>query len=581
MLEFRVLGPIEVVSDGKRVALGKGTERALLGALVLAAGKPVSAGELIDALWGERPPATAPEMIRNYVARLRGRLGPELVETTPAGYRLVVTDEAIDLKRFEQLAAEGAQALEGGDPARASNELRQALALWRGRPAPELEDAQEYAPLLGALEELRLRVQEDWIEAELALGHAAQLVHELEVLHDRHPYRERLLRQLMLALYRSGRQKEALDRYASGRRRLRDDVGLEPSAELQELQHAILRQDPSLTPRRPTPPQAHPDGAGETRPVPTRRRRLAVVALVAVVAAAVATGFAEWPRAAAVALPSRGVVALDARSGRAVAAAPIRVRPGTLAVDGRHVWVSATNSAAVFRFSSQRPAEPRVVRIPQPAFSLAALDGSLWVANGFAGTMSRIAPSGRVSAAFRPEPRARGRLPLAAGSGQLWAASQDGTLTRFDPAGHRLRTYSRIGEAEAIAIDGGRIWLALATSDAVERFDVHAGRAAGSTPVGGRPSDLVVGDGAVWALTPLENTLWRIDPKRNAVVQSFSVPSSSSVLAWTPGRIWVGSTDGVLLTIDTSSNKIVRTQSLARPIDGLAGDGRILWVSVG
>lgn len=582
MLEFRVLGPIEILSDGERVELGKGMARVLLGALVLAAGEPLSADELIAALWGERPPATALEMIRNYVARLRARIGHALVETTPAGYRLVVEHEAIDLKRFEHLAASGARALEDGEAARASDELREALGLWRGRPLPELDDVPQYAPLLGALEEQRLRAQEDWVDAELALGRPAQLVHRLETLHEQHPYRERLLAQLMLALFRSGRQKDALDRYASGRRRLLEDVGLEPGAELQELQLQILRQDPSL---RQLPPPAVPRSTAETSEIVTavasRRRRLLPVAAAAVVAAAVVTGFAEWPRAGALSVPKRGLVAMQPTNGRLLSATPLHVKPGALAVEGPHVWIASADSATVLELSSRKTVRPRVVRVPQPAFAVSAAAGSLWIADGFVGTISRVGETDRV-ATFRPEPQARGRLPLVADSKGVWVASQDGTLTHLDPrTGRRIRTYDRVGQAQAIAIDRDRIWLGRATSDAVEDFDTRTGQVVKDVQVGGSPSAVAVGDGAVWVLTPLENKLLRIDPNRDAVAQSFSIPGDATALAWTPGRVWVGSADGVLLAIDTKSDTIAETRSIGRPIDALAGGAETLWASVG
>lgn len=581
MLEFRVLGPIEVFAEGERVELGKGMERALLAALVLAGGNPASTEELVTALWGERPPATAPEMLRNYVARLRGRLGSGLVETTPAGYRLAISDEAIDLRQFRRLAESGGRALEAGDPSRASADLRAALGLWRGRPLPELDDVPEYTPLVAALEEQRLHVQEEWVEAELALGRPGQVIHELEALHEQHPYRERLLGQLMLALYRSGRQKDALDRYASGRRRLLEDVGLEPSAELQQLQHGILRQDPALA---AAPPSAHVRVAEEARAalrVPARRRRIVAFAVVAVLGVGVATGLAEWTSATSLAIPSRGIVELDARNGGAVSAVALHLRPGLLAVADGRVWAAAADSPAVLAFSARAPTRRHLVRIPEAAFSLAAAGRSLWVANGFRGTISRIDETGRVTT-FRPQPRASGRLPLAAGFGQVWVASQDGTLTRLDrTSAHGLRTYGDVGEAEAIAIGGDGIWLASATSDAVKRFDPHSRRVSASVPVGGRPTSIAIGDGSVWALTPLENTLWRIDPGRNAVVQKYSVPSGSTALAWTPGRIWIGFADGLLTAIDTGSNRIAKTQSLDRPIDGLVGAGRTLWASIG
>lgn len=580
MLEFRALGPIEVVSDGTPVELPKGKDRVLLAVLVLSAPQPVSVDELVEQLWRERAPATAPEMIRNSVARLRARIGQGSFETTSAGYRLVADTDAVDIRRFERLGANGAQALEAGDAERASAELGEALALWRGRPLPELDDSPAYAPLLRALEELHHRVEEDRIEAELALGRAAQVVHALEALHDEHPYRERLLGQLMLALYQTGRQKDALDRYTSARRRLIDEVGLEPAPELQELQQRILRQDPGLADAARREPRAKSPQA--TAPRFSRRRSLLVAFAALVALGAAAAIVAAWPRPHPVRIPARGLVALRAASGRPEAATELQVKPGLLAVDGEHVWVAASSGPSVLEFSSRRLARPRIRYIQRTAFSLAAAGGSLWAGNGFDGTISRVDGSGRLVRTFRPEPHAEGRLPIAAGAGGLWVASQDGRLTRLDPVtGRRIRTYRGVGLAQAIAVDSRVVWIADARSDAIERFDPRAGRLVRRIPVGGRAEDVVVGAGSVWALSPLENTLWRIDPKRNAVVDSFSVPSQTTSLAATPGLIWAGSAGGILTAIDTATNSIVKTQSLGHAVDALAAADGLVWASVG
>jgi DNA-binding SARP family transcriptional activator/streptogramin lyase len=579
MLEFRALGPIEVVSGGKPLELGKGGEQALLGVLILAGGSSVATDELVDALWGERPPASAREMVRNYVGRLRTRLGQDAIETTPSGYRLAAPEDAIDIRRFERLSVSGEEALERGDPAQASSDLRDALALWRGRPLPELDDAPAYAPRLRALEELRLRVEEGRIGAELELGRAGALIHELEALHEQQPYRERLLGQLMLALYRSGRQKDALDRYTSARRRLIDEVGLEPGPELRDLQQQILRQDPALAHARP--PTRVPEPPSPPAQGPARRRLLLAAPVVA--AALVIGGVIAFRSGGGrVRVPRRGVVALRPGSAHTVAAAALPASPGPLAVDAQHVWVASAAGPSVFVLAPRRLARARDVHVPRTPFSLAASGGSVWIGNGFDGTISRINAQDHLAATFRPQPHARGRLPLAAGAGQLWVASQDASLTRLDPtSGRAARTYSGVGYAESIAVGDHAVWIADATSDVVERFDPRAGRVVRRIPVGGRSSAVVVGGGTVWALTPAENELWRIDPKRGAVTQSFSVPSNTTSLTATPSAVWLGTQGGLLVTIDTSVNRIVRTQALGRPIDALANHGGLLWASVG
>ncbi len=252
-MEFQVLGPLEVHREGGLVALGPAKQRAVLAILLVRANELVSSDRLIEELWPE-PPKTAANTLQVYVGRLRKALEPgrtqrapgELLATMPPGYLLRIAPDELDADRFERLVGEGRDAAAARDPAAAAARLRQALALWRG---PALADF-AYDPFAQAeiarLEELRLDAIEDRIEAELAVGRAADLVGELESLIDEHPLRERLRGQLMLVLYRAGRQADALEVYDETRRTLDEELGLAPSPPLQRLQTAILRQEPAL-----------------------------------------------------------------------------------------------------------------------------------------------------------------------------------------------------------------------------------------------------------------------------------------------------------------------------------------------
>jgi DNA-binding SARP family transcriptional activator len=247
-VEFRILGPLEVVENGHTLGLGSRKQRALLGVLVLHAGKVVSRDRLIDDLWHGDPPPAAETTLRSHISRLRSALGASRLLSRAPGYTLVLAPDELDADRCERLLAEARDALAQGHPAQAADLLRGALALWRG---PVLADV-AYEPFaqgeIARLEELRLAVLEERIEADLALARHADLVGELEALVAEHPLRERLRGQLMLALYRSGRQAEALERYQHARRVLTEELGLEPSEALKELQRAILAQDPALKP---------------------------------------------------------------------------------------------------------------------------------------------------------------------------------------------------------------------------------------------------------------------------------------------------------------------------------------------
>src|SRR6478735_4828040 len=244
-LEVRLLGPIEVERGGEPVALGGQKPRILLAVLALEPGRVVSVDRLVEALWPGDPPETALHAVQVYVSQLRKALGP-VIAARPPGYVLDLESERIDAHRFSRLAQEGRAALEAYDAATVEVVLREALALWRG---PALSDFlyQPFAQTqIARLEELRTAVVEDRIDADLALGRHVELVSELEALVQAERLRERPRAQLMLALYRSGRQADALAAYRDARDTLVDELGIEPGPELRELEASILRQDDSL-----------------------------------------------------------------------------------------------------------------------------------------------------------------------------------------------------------------------------------------------------------------------------------------------------------------------------------------------
>src|SRR5919204_1424076 len=236
-MEFRVLGPLEVYEGGRALPVGGARQRALLAILLTRANEVVSTDRLIDELWAEQPPATALNTLHYHVSQLRKTLGADRILTRAPGYLVHVEPGELDLERFVSLVAEGSV-----------ESLREALALWRG---PALADF-AYEPFAQAeiarLEELRLAALERRIEADLGLGRDAELVGELDALVREYPLRERPRVQLMLALYRSGRQADALEAYQDARRELLDGLGLEPGRALQELERAILAHDPGLDP---------------------------------------------------------------------------------------------------------------------------------------------------------------------------------------------------------------------------------------------------------------------------------------------------------------------------------------------
>lgn len=252
MLEFRVLGPLQVAKAGRLLPLGGFKQRGLLALLLLDRNRVVPRDLLVDALWGERPPPSAANSIQIYVSKLRRLFGDgETAEagaivTEPPGYRLRVLPGELDADQFERLIAEGSEALGAGEAERAAETFAEALTLWHGPPFADFAAEPFARAEIARLEQLRLRALEERIEAQLSLGRHTEVLAELPTLIDQHPLEERLRAQLMVALYRSGRQADALAAYQDFRRLLGDELGLDPSPDLREIERKVLRQDPAL-----------------------------------------------------------------------------------------------------------------------------------------------------------------------------------------------------------------------------------------------------------------------------------------------------------------------------------------------
>ena len=252
MSEFKILGPLEVVDANGPVGLGSGRQRALLALLLLHAGELLSTDRIVDELWGESPPKTATTSLWNLIAQLRKLLPADVIVTRPGGYLLQLGEHELDLRTFEDLVRKA----HGAEGARQAELLRQALALWRGPALADLTYESFAEGEIERLNELRMQTQEDLIDAELEEGGRGELTPELERLVRENPFRERLRGQLMVALYRAGRQAEALKAYLDGRQALVDELGIEPSPTLQRLYRSILRQEGALEHAEPSPAAA-------------------------------------------------------------------------------------------------------------------------------------------------------------------------------------------------------------------------------------------------------------------------------------------------------------------------------------
>jgi DNA-binding SARP family transcriptional activator len=285
VIEFRILGPLEVV-DHEPLSLGGHKQQAVLAVLLLHRGEVIAADRLIEAVWAGRAPATAAKTLQVYISNLRKSLGEGPLVTQGRGYLLATEPDQVDSDRFEKLAAKGREALEHEDPQRARTWLESALTLWRGPALTDFSYESFAQSEIARLEEARMATLESRIEADLRLGRHTALVPELEALVHEHPLRERLYEQLMIALYRSGRQVDALERYQRARRKLIDDFGIEPGPRLQEIQRAVLTHDSMLDLPGRRRFRHRPIGSERPRATPARSLAPGIPALLASVLSA-------------------------------------------------------------------------------------------------------------------------------------------------------------------------------------------------------------------------------------------------------------------------------------------------------
>ena len=338
MSRFLLLGPLEASIDGQPVELPGGKPSALLARLLLDSGRVVAVETLVDSLWGERPPPSAQKVLQVYVSQLRKAVGAERIETRAPGYRLCAGREEHDLGRFESLVE---SARDEPDPSRRAKLLREALELWRGDPLVEFRNEPFAAPAARRLDELRLAALEQLMDTQLELGEHARLVPELEALVEREPLREWPRRQLMLALYRSGRQAEALERHREGRALLVEELGIEPGPRLQELERAILRHDPAL----------------DQRGTPIAVARGAVICAGAGLQGLVVPLCADGRELILVELPEPGELA-----GRSEALERVRAELADRGVEARAVCFTSEEPGADFvRLASEQEAELLVI----------------------------------------------------------------------------------------------------------------------------------------------------------------------------------------------------------------------------
>ena len=633
-MEFRILGPLEVVEDGDPVALGTLKERLVLGVLLLHANEFVSRERLIDDLWGEAPPPTARKAVNVYLSKLRKVLsvaGGDPITTASGGYRLNVEPEGLDASRMRVLIADAQELVAKGESESAAERFQEALSLWRGPTLAGLQLESRGRDEVAQLDELRLTALMDRIDCDLALGHHERALGELGVLVPEHPLRERLRAQQMLALYRAGRQADALEAYAEARRTLVDDLGIEPSEALQRMQQAILRHDPSLeTPKgtvamnglAPTPvesrPAAEPEGVTSRRFRP-RRWQLALAAVVILAGSAAAAAVLANSAGANVHVVSDSLVRLDPHSGTIRSVTPLGAAPENIAVTPTAIWTADFGEATASRYDL-RTHQVLSTGAPGAPFNLVAdAQGDVWVSSlDNLMTIKHFVFSGGGPLQAKHTDRIRvaypGAAAIALGSGYLWAIAgphttfgKDDLVSLVDPASNKVIHHWRIGqETTAIALGDGAAWVA---GFGIGFNGVHAARWARATSLtvirpatrrpqtyrlenGDSPLAIAYGGGKAWVLTcgcnggPDQKVL-EFDPEKGRVAKHFLVGtlSPNAALAFGAGYVWLTDRANASVVRLDPRTRHIHTIPVGNPrtkaICGIAATRNAVWVAVG
>ena len=552
------------------------------------ANEVVARDRLIDELWGDAAPATVNAALSGYLTKLRRTLangdGANALSTQPAGYVLSVAADDLDAHHFEWLVATGRAALAHGDPGGAAETLRKAMALWRGPALADLAYEQFAQPEIRRLEALRLSALEERIEADLALGQHESLVAELDPLVAEHPYRERLRAQLMLALYRSGRQAEALEAYQAARRMLVDDLGIEPGRRLQELERAILSHDPSLDAPAAAPPLVPAGGSAASRRVGRRWiiGAAAAIVLVAALATIAALVLRDLSAPRSIVVAAHSLVVVDPETVSVVDAIPIGGTAAGIAVGEGSVWVGNAEDKTLLRIDPETRAVRARIPLDSAPTGVAVGAGTVWVLSEATRTVARVdVATDTVVATIA----VRGRrsdlksLPpqIVVGGGSVWV-DHGGAVSRIDPATDTTATVRESG-ASLIAYGDDALWLATGShADRLERLDPRTGRVLDRVPVDhvGRVSSfgaLAAAAGALWGRPFHDTTLFKFDPKTGSVLAAVPTGAAAMGVALGEDALWVVLNDNALLRVDPKSARVVMRLRLPLHIS-LAGNDR-------
>jgi DNA-binding SARP family transcriptional activator len=591
-----VLGPVSAWSGENRLMLGPVKQRGVLAVLVCGAGKVITVSEMIAALWGQDPPRTATKMIHAFVSRLRSILGSasDRLETVGRGYRIILGPDDVDLLRSRRLVKRAEQ-LRNDEPMGALSALDEAAALWQGIPLADLTELPVATTIRPALDEECLDIHDTRVDLLLELGRHQQAISELRRTTVEQPLRSRPHDRLMLALYRDGRQAEALEVFARHRAILAGEVGLEPSLAAVTLHRQILRQDPSIT----SLPATHPSPPISTSsvsiamaparpPTALRRHRWAGVAAALVLLAGGTAGAialadhhtsANHTTGAVRHVVANTVVSLDADTGAVLAATAVGHDPGPIAISKDSVWTASGDDRTVTRLSLKTGQALANYGLSTGPIALTAGADTVWVSDGFDGTLSRILiDADQLTQPFYPDRKVSGLVAASLAGNDLWVAIANHTLVDLDAASLQIKSTSELPQqADHIAVGDGAVWAIAAHPGGVFRVQ---DKQATPIPVSGRPRTITIGLGSVWVGTSDPDRLWQLRPDGTVVgASSLSGPPSAATTSQT--GVWVAEgTSGKLERVDPTGHRIQTVLTIGHPVGGLASDGTRIWLTI-
>ncbi len=601
---------LEVVESGSTVELAQRKQRALLAVLLLHANTPVSTEKLVDELWDATAPANAAKSVQIYISGLRKRLGADRISTTPGGYVLHVEPDELDSQRFEELARTGGEALAVRDARRADRVLVEALALWAGPALADFRLDRFAQDEIRRLDGLRDTAAADRVDARLALGRPEQVIPELESMVRANPLRERPRGQLMLALYRAGRQSDALELYRSTHALFLGELGIEPGPDLQNLERSILNHDPELG-GRVTPPRSPPG----TPRLTSRQAGLRIgviggglLALTAALVFFLLSGRGNPPGIVSVAPDSLAV--LDASTNRVAGEVSIVGTPSQVVAAGGLIWVWSISSRTLTGIDPRTLAAKH--QLAPNAFADELVPGgksALWLLDNakhslveidgeFGSVVRRIglppSPASETVETADQSPSGDAGPPtavrLAVVDHQLWLT--DGSTGVVEIDGLTGRTIRRLDlgvPLDAISAGAKAVWALSGTRATLFEIDARDGRVVNRIPLLTKPGiaapfpfGLVAGDGAVWVLNGNSNSVTRVDPRIGAVTATIPLGTTSvpETLAVGDGAVWIADNgDGTVSRIDSTTDELTVIHVGGAPA-AVVLDGPDVFVSV-